>query len=162
MTDQALPPRRRSWPLIVSLLLNVLLIALIVGTILRIAHRDTGVGAGGVLAPRSVMAVVPNERDNIQKVIDAHAQKIRELRQRSIQTRRDSFTALTAPDYTPEKFAKLLDAIRVADGALEAESIAMMADSLATLTPAERAAVVEKVRKRNNSWLYRMLRPKPN
>ena len=53
-----------------------------------------------------------------------------------------------------------LQAITAADTALETESVAMMGDSIARLTPAERQAIVERVRKRNNSWLFRMFRPR--
>lgn len=161
MTDTVPPPRRRrSWLLIVSLCLNIALVPVIAAVVLRALHRDTAVGSGGVLAPRSVMAAIPDERAHIQKVIDAHSAKILQLRQASIRTRREAFAVLAAPDYTPEKFAAALDAVTAADTALEAETIAMMGDSIAKLTPAERAALVEKVRKRNRSWLWRMFKPK--
>ncbi len=160
MTDAVSPPRRRSWLLIVSLCLNIALVPVIAAVVIRALHRDTAIGSGGVLAPRSVMAAIPDERAPIQKVIDAHSAKITALRQASIRTRREAFAVLAAPDYTPEKFAAALAAVTDADHALEAESVAMMSDSLAKLTPAERAALVEKVRKRNRSWLWRMFKPK--
>jgi ABC-type thiamine transport system ATPase subunit len=65
---------------------------------------------------------------------------------------------LGASDYSPEKFAGALNQVAVADGALERESIAMMAESLATLTPAERQVMVDKVKRRNQSWFWRMFR----
>jgi hypothetical protein len=48
--------------------------------------------------------------------------------------------------------------VAAADAALEVESIGMMNDSLATLTPAERQALVDRVRKRNRSWFFHMMR----
>ncbi|MBV9904829.1 MAG: periplasmic heavy metal sensor [Alphaproteobacteria bacterium] len=159
-TPAAPPRRRRSWLLIVSLCLNIALIPVIGAVIVRAMHRDVQIGSGGILAPRSLQTAIPSERAAIQKVIDAHTAKIRELRRAAVQTRIASFNVLAAPDYTPEKFVASLDAVRQADTALETESIAMMADSLKTLTPEERAAIVEKVRKRNRSWLYRMFKPR--
>ena len=154
------PRRRRSWLLIVSLCLNIALVPVIAAVVIRALHRDTTIGSGGVLAPRSVQAAIPDERANIQKVIDAHGVRITELRAASVQARRQAFAALAAPSYTPAKMATALAAVTAADTALETESVAMMGDSLATLTPAERSAMVEKVRKRNRFWLWRMLRPR--
>lgn len=155
------PRRKRSWLLIVSLLLNAVLIALIAGTLWRVAHRDVSVGAGGgMLSPRAVQHEFPTARDRVQKIIAAHAATIKKLRAESIRTRRAAFDVLASRDYTPEKFAKALDAVRAADSALEAESITLMGEGLATLSPEERAALVEKVRKRDGYWLFRMFRPK--
>lgn len=154
------PKRRRSWLLIVSLCLNIALVPVFAAVVIRALHRDTQIGSGGVLAPRSVMAAIPDERAHIQKVIDAHSAKIRDLRQASQRARREAFAVLSSPDYTPAKLSAALGAIAAADAALETESVAMMGDSLATLTPAERQAMVDKVKKRNNSWLFRMFRPR--
>lgn len=165
MTDPAIlpPPRpRRSWLLIVSLCLNIALVPVIAAVVIRATHRDVQIGSGGVLAPRTLMTAFPSDAGKIQKVIDAHTPRIRALRRGSIDARRDAFRMLDAPGYTPEKMAKALDAVHDADTALEGESIAMMNDSLATLSPEERGALAEKVRKRNRSWLFRMFRPKAN
>lgn len=154
------PKRRRSWLLIVSLCLNIALVPVIGAVIVRALHRDTAVGSGGILAPRSLQSAIPDERGAIQKIIVAHTPKVLALRQASVRTRREAFEVLGSPGYTPEKFTVALDAVATADSALEREAIAMMGESLATLNPAERAAIVEKVRKRNRSWLFRMFRPK--
>ena len=67
------PPRpRRSWLLIVSLCLNIALVPVIAAVVVRAMHRDTAIGSGGVLAPRSLMAALPAQSSAIQKVIDAH------------------------------------------------------------------------------------------
>ncbi len=155
------PPRpRRSWLLIVSLCLNIALVPVIAAVVIRAMHRDTAIGSGGVLAPRSLMTALPAQSGAIQKVIDAHTAKIRSLRAASLRARRESFAVLASPSYTPEQMSAALQAVTAADSALETESVAMMGDSIATLTPAERQAIVEKVRKRNNSWLFRMFRPR--
>jgi uncharacterized membrane protein len=163
MDEPAAPPpkRRRSWLLIVSLCLNVALIAGIVLVVVRVAHRTAEIGAsGGALAPRALMTEVPAERAHIQAAIDAHAAKIRVLRQASLRTRREAWRVLSSPGYTPARMTAALGAVQSADAALETESIAMMNDSLATLTPSERQALVEKVRRRAGSWLFRLLRPR--
>jgi len=163
MTQEPIAPpkkRRVSWLLIVSLCLNIALIPVVAAVVIRATHRDTAIGTGGVLAPRSVMAAVPDEQAHIQKIIDAHSAKIIELRQAAARTRRQSLLVLASPDYTPEKMTAALAAVTEADLALETESVAMMGQSLAALTPAERQAIVEKVRKRNRSWLFRMFRPR--
>ena len=155
------PKRRRSWLLIVSLCLNIALIAGIALVVVRVAHRATEIGAsGGALAPRALMTEVPGESARIQAVIDAHSARIRGLREASLRTRRDAWNVLSSPGYTPARLTAALGAIQTADAALETESIAMMNDSLATLTPPERQALVEKIRKRTNSWLFRLLRPR--
>src|SRR3569832_801836 len=160
-TPPPAPPRpRRSWLLIVSLCLNIALIPVIGAVVVRALHRDVQVGSGGILAPRSLISAFPSESGRIQKVIDAHTPKIKDLRHGSLQTRREAWEILGSPGYAPDKMSKALDAVHDADAALESESIAMMADSIAVLTPAERGALVEKIRKRNRSWLFRMFRPR--
>jgi hypothetical protein len=164
MTDAAPPaPRpRRSWLLIVSLCLNIALIPVLGAVVLSALHRDVQVGTGGILAPRSLIKAFPDDSSRIQQVIAGHTPRIKQLRRGSARARLQAWQVLGAPDYTPDRMAKALEAIHAADGALEAESLAMMNDSLAVLTPAERTALVEKIRKRNRSWLFRMFRPRPN
>ncbi|HXC55928.1 MAG TPA: periplasmic heavy metal sensor [Rhizomicrobium sp.] len=161
--SEPLPPRPRrrvSWLLIVSLCLNIALLPVIAAVVIRALHRDTEVGSGGVLAPRSLMAALPDERLHLQKIIDAHTAKVLELRKGSARARKDLFMLMAAPAYTPQQMSAALAAVTAADGALEAENIAMLGDSLAALTPAERQAIVEKIRRRNRSWLFRMFRPR--
>ena len=154
----AVTKRSPSILLIVSLCLNIILIPVLAAVVVRVVHRDGMVGAGGVLAPRSVMAAVPNERDHIQTIIDEHAPKIVALRAAAAQSRRTAFMTLAAPDFSPDSFARSLAAVANADAALERENIAMMAQSLAVLTPTERQAMVTRTRAR--SWFWRLFRPR--
>lgn len=159
----SVPRRGHSILLIVSLCLNIILIPIIAAVIVRAAHRDGGVvGAGGVLAPRSVMAVVPAERDRIQAIIDQHAPKVIALRGASAEARRRAFMTLAAPDFSQDSFARSLSDVANADAALERENIAMMAQSLAVLTPQERQAMVTRTKTRNRSWFWRTFRPRPS
>jgi len=145
-------PRRPSVLLIVSLCLNVLLIPVIAVIIFRAAHHMNAVGSGGVLAPRSVMAEAPAQKDRIAAIIAKHEPKIRALRAAAADARREAFHALGAPDYTPDKLHKALAAVSDADSALERENIAMMSESLATLTPQERTDLVAHARGRFRLW----------
>jgi hypothetical protein len=156
----ATPPlRRRSWLLILSLGLNVILVVFIVAAALRGPLRPPPIGGGGMLAPRSIMAALPNAAGPVQQVIDAHTPKMRALRLAAANARREAFRELAAPDYTPQKLTAALETVRVADGALEAESITMMRDSLKTLSTADRQTLVERVR--NRSWWFRLFRRHP-
>ncbi|HEY2885631.1 MAG TPA: periplasmic heavy metal sensor [Rhizomicrobium sp.] len=145
-------PRRPSILLIASLCLNVLLIPVVAVIIVRAAHHLNAVGAGGVLAPRTVMAEAPAQKDRIAAIIARHEPKIHALRTTSADARREAFRALGAADYTPDKLRKSLAAVVDADGALERENIAMMSESLATLTPKERADLVAHARGRFRFW----------
>jgi uncharacterized membrane protein len=156
MDDALPPPRRRSRLLIVSLCVNVALLAFITLVLWRAAHVDHSIGGGpSPLAPKAVIAEFPGRTEAIQAVIAAHTQKIFALRAASAQSRREAGRVLEAPDYSPATMRKALAAIAAADAALEVESVAMSADSLATLTPAERRTLVEHLKRRNRSWLYR-------
>jgi uncharacterized membrane protein len=160
MTDTTAPRRRVSWLLIISLCINIVLMLVFVGVLYRVVHRETAIGSGGILAPRSLMTALPDERFKLQKIIGNHTPAITALRAASFRTRAEALDVLGSPDYTPEKLATALHAVTAADSALETESVAMLGESLAVLTPTERQAIVEKVRRRNRSWLFRMFRPK--
>src|SRR5689334_14159665 len=104
MTDTPPPATRprRSWLLIVSLCLNIVLIPVIGAVVIRAMHRDVQIGSGGVMAPRSLVNAFPSEAGRIQKVIAAHTPTIRELRRASVQARIQAWQVLGSPDYTPE------------------------------------------------------------
>ena len=153
MSDLSPSARRRpSILLIVSLCLNLLLIPVVVVIIFRAAHHGNAVGAGGVLAPLSVMAEAPAQKDRIASIVAKHEPKIRALRASAANARREAFHVLGATDYTPDKFHKALAAVADADSALEHENIAMMSESLGTLTPEERSSLVARARDRFRFW----------
>jgi uncharacterized membrane protein len=153
-------PRRPSVLLIVSLCLNIVLIPVIAVIIFRAAYHVNTIGSGGILAPRSVMAEAPAESDRIAAIIAGHEAKIRALRASAAGARREAFRVLAAPDYTPDKFRQALAAVADADSALERENIAMMAESLTTLTPKERETLVAHAKGRGRFWLWRAFRPR--
>jgi len=154
--DEAKP--RRNWLLIVSLCLNVALIGGIAVVAWRVAHFDLFTGSGGPLAPRTVMAQFPDREPAIEKIIAAHQARLADLRHSAATARRDVFRLFASPDYTPERMASALDAVATADVAIEREAVVMENESLATLSPAQRQTLVERVKARNRSWLFRMFR----
>lgn len=160
MSDPVAAPERRgpSVALIVSLCVNAALIGLIAIAFLRgfppPPHEPKGAG----LSPMALTRMVPAERGRIQAVMDKHHAAIRELRQRAIQARGEVFELLSAPDFDRAAFDKALAAMQSADTALETETMSTTAESIALLTPAERAAVARNVRKPHGPWLRRMFR----
>jgi len=161
MDDTLPPPRRRSWLLIASLCVNLALIAFIAVALWRLAHIDRSVGAGvSPLAPKHVIADFPGHAGAIDAVIEAHRAKIEALRAAAVSTRIASVKLLAAPDYTPQKMQAALAAVAKADAALEAEDVRMAADSLATLSPDERKTLVDRLKRRNRSWLYKTFHPR--
>jgi len=154
--DEAKP--RRNWLLILSLCLNVALVGGIAVVAWRIGHFDIFTGSGGPLAPRTVMAQFPDREPAIETIIAAHQARLADLRHNAATTRRDVFRLFASPDYTPQKMATALDAVATADVAIEREAIVMENESLATLSPAQRQALVERIKARNRSWLFRMFR----
>jgi Spy/CpxP family protein refolding chaperone len=154
--DDALPqPRRRSLALIVSLCVNVALIAFIALVLWRGAHIDRSVGAGGPLAPKSILAEFPGRTAAIDAVIAAHREKETALRAAAVEARRALGHVVASPAYTPEAMHKAFAAIAAADAALEADAVAMSDESLAALSPGERKTLVERLKRRNRSWLWR-------
>ena len=154
MSDTPPPRSRRSWFLIASLCLNVILIAMLAIGLLRLLHPP-----GSPLGNRALIAAIPAEQPVLQKLADAHAPKLAALHHGLVQARRDAFTVLGATDYTPQKMADALAAVVAADNAYERESVSLMAQGLSALTPAERQALVKRLK--NRSWLMHLLRAEP-
>ncbi len=114
---------RRSWLLIVSLCLNVALVAAVAVVAWRVAHFDIW----SMPAARSRRARswprFPDRRPAIQAIIDTHRGRIAALRRGTARARYDAFRVFGAPDYTPEKMATALDGVVAADGALERDVV---------------------------------------
>ena len=75
-----------------------------------------------------------------------------------MRARVESFRLLTEPEFDPAAFTKALAAVQTADAALETETMKITADSVAVLTPQERALVANEVRKPDRVWLKRFFR----
>lgn len=160
MSDPVVVPKRQpSVLLIVSLCLNLALIGLIAITFMRTGMgrfepHDGKVGLGA----QSLMRMVPAEQTKIQAIIDAHRPKMRELRHQAILARGESFRLLAAKDFKADDFAKSLASVDAADAALEAETMAVTAQSVAVLTPQERQDIAGKIQKPDRAELRRFFR----
>jgi uncharacterized membrane protein len=145
--------RGRTIALVVSLALNVLLVGVIAVGVTRAVNRGFIVQPGGPLAPGAVMRVVSEaRRPAIRDIQLRHRDAMRRDRQEARRARLEAFRLFGAPDYDRSAFDKALAQVREADGALEDEAIAMAKDVVATLTPEERKAVVERARRPRHWW----------
>lgn len=150
---------RPSILLIVSLCLNVALIGLVAIALTRFGmHGFEPHDAKGGLSAQALMRMVPTERAKIEVLVAARRGRLRELRAAATQARADSFSVLTSSGFDPAAFARSLAAVQSADAALETETLTLTAESIAVLTPAERARVAQSVRRPHGAWLKRMFR----
>jgi uncharacterized membrane protein len=155
MSMPEVPVRQKpSLLLIVSLCLNLALIG-VVGVMMWRSHgRDISPHeprAG--LNAQMLMRLIPAESSRIESIVATHRPRLRELRGDAMRARAESFRLLTATDFDAATFAKSLAAVQAADAALETETMKLTADSVAALTPQERALVASKVRKPDRIWL---------
>ncbi|MEI9930960.1 MAG: periplasmic heavy metal sensor [Rhizomicrobium sp.] len=160
MSDPVPAPKRQpSVLLIVSLCLNIALIALVASFYMRtgIHHAEPHEGKRG-LSAQSLMRMVPAEEGKIGAILDAHRKRMRELRRAAMQARVESFDLLQSKEFKAEDFAKSLAAVQAADAALEAETMKVTAESVAALTPQERAAIAGETQRPDRSELRRLFR----
>jgi Spy/CpxP family protein refolding chaperone len=151
------PVRQRpSLLLIVSLCLNLALIG-VVGVMLWRAHgREIGPHESRVgLSAQMLTRMVPAEASKIEGIVAEHRPRLHQLRGDAMRARAESFRLLTEPKFDSAAFAKSLAAVQAADAALETETMKLTADSVAALTPEERALVASKVQKPDRVWLRR-------
>jgi len=146
-TTPAPPPPRRSALLIISLCLNVALIAMVVvGIANGIRHARHG---REFLSPQTLMAAASSvERAKIQSIVAAHADKIRALKKADAAARLAAFKLFESPQFDRAEFARAIDAIHRADDALRQELTDLTEESVMQLSPAERQAVAAKEQRR--------------
>ena len=115
-------------------------------------HPPQTMAGQGLFAPRIVMEMVPSATDKIQIILDAHGNKMDELRFEAQSARRDARRTFMGHNFSQASFDQSLDRVKSADGALEAEVLKIMSETVAKLTPEERRAFVEKIKEHNHSW----------
>jgi uncharacterized membrane protein len=157
MSASGAPVRQKpSLLLIVSLCLNLALIG-VAGVMMWRSHgREFGPReprAG--LSAQVLIRMIPAEASNIEGIVARHRPRLHELRGDAMRARAESFRLLAEPSFDSTAFAKSLAAVQTADAALEVETMRLTADSVAVLTPQERALVASKVRKPDRIWLRR-------
>jgi uncharacterized membrane protein len=156
--DDPKPSRVRTTLLVMSLCLNVGLIALI---LVGLGRAGTGfIGQPGVMAPAQIArGLPPQQREKILDIVAEHRDAMREKRQTARRARLEAFRIFAAPTYIAGDFAQALDQVRAADAALEAEAVSMQRDVVNLLTPEQRARIAERVRVRRGArpWLRQMM-----
>jgi uncharacterized membrane protein len=157
MADPASSSRTRTTLMVMSLCLNVGLIALILVGIGRVGQ---GLIAGsGVIAPGQIARALPDAgRQKVLGVMAEHRDALHEKRRAARAARQDVFRVFTAPTYVAGDLSRALDQVRAADAALEEESVAQQRDVINSLTPDERALIADRVRERRGRPWWRRLR----
>jgi uncharacterized membrane protein len=151
--------QKASLLLILSLCLNVALLG-VVGVMLwrsneqALEPRAPKVG----LSAQMLMRLVPAEKVRIEAILTEHRPRLRELRNDAMRARVESFRILTEPNFDSTAFANALAQVQTADAALEAETMTITSDSVAALTPQERALVAGKVQKPDRASLKHFFR----
>jgi len=158
MADPA-PSRTRTTLMVMSLCLNVGLIALILVGIGRVGQGL--IGGAGVMAPVQIARVLPDAgRQKVQGIMAEHRDALRERRRAARAARMEVFRVFTAPTYVAGDLARALDQVRAADASLEEESVAQQRDVINSLTPDERKLIADRVReRRGRPWWRRLVRP---
>ncbi len=140
--------------LIVSLCLNVALLGVVGVTLWRSNERELEPRAPKAgLSAQMLIRMVPAEKAKIEAILSEHRPRLHALRGDAMQARVESFRLLTESNFDSAAFAKSLAQVQTADAALEAETMTITADSVAALTPRERALVAGKVQKPDRAWL---------
>jgi uncharacterized membrane protein len=159
--EEAARARTRTTLLVMSLCLNVGLIALILVGIGRIGR---GVPPpAGLMAPGQIArGLPPKQREEILDIVAAHRPALQAKRRAARRARLEAFRIFASPGYTADEFSRALDEVHDADAALESEAVSVERDVVNVLTPAERARIAERVRaERNRPILRRLMGPPP-
>lgn len=148
--------RTRTALMVMSLCLNVGLIALILVGIGRVGGRF--IAQPGIMAPAQIARALPSpQQEKIRDVVAAHRDTMRERRQAARKARLEAFRVFAAPDYSPGDFTRALDGVRMADAALEEEAVALQQDVVNILTPDERKMIAERIKARRERSGWRRL-----
>ncbi|MBV9331240.1 MAG: periplasmic heavy metal sensor [Alphaproteobacteria bacterium] len=154
MSDTAQQRPRASWLLIVSLCGNVALAAIVVMGILSAARHATLLSN---FSPQSLMEDASYaERGRLRAILEGHAPRLKALRMADLGARRELLDALRASALDISGFAAALKKVRSADDALRQEQEVIAIAFVSQLSPDERRAMAEKVRRR--AWWIRTFR----
>jgi uncharacterized membrane protein len=150
-------PRTRIILLVLSLCLNVALIAMLVVGMGRSGGRFFA--GPGVMAPGQIARGLPSQqREKILDLVAEHREAMRDRRRAARRARLEALRVLDAPDYASADFGRALDDVRTADAALEEGAISLQRDVIDTLTPAQRKEVAERIRARRAGPWWRRAR----
>ncbi|HEY1837817.1 MAG TPA: periplasmic heavy metal sensor [Rhizomicrobium sp.] len=139
--------RHRNIWLVLSLCLNVVLIAMVAVGFARAWQREHDAQMGGAFSGQSIVAHLPADRAaKVQAVIDAHATKLAALADAAQQARLNARLVFMSPDYQTPVYAQAQAKILAADDALETEKMKQLTEIGVLLTPDERKAIVDRAR----------------
>ena len=160
MADPA-SSRTRTTLIVMSLCLNVGLIALILVGIGRVGQGL--IGGTGMMGPAQIARALPDVgREKVQGIMAEHRDALRDRRRAARAARQEVFRVFTAPTYVAGDLARALDQVRAADASLEEESVAQQRDVINSLTSDERKLIADRVQaRRGRPWWRRLMRPNP-
>jgi uncharacterized membrane protein len=139
---------RRNVGLIVSICLNVILIAMIAVGIARAWERQREMMLGHAFSANSIVAHLPPDRAAaVQKIVDAHSYKLGLLSDDAERSRLDARPIFTAQRFDAAAYAKAQERMLKTDQAFEAERMKQMAEIAAVLTSAERQSIADRARR---------------
>lgn len=143
---------RRSIGLILSICLNVVLIAMIVVGIARAWQRERETMLGHAFSAYSIVAHLPPDRAAaVQKVIDAHAHELGILADDAERSRLEARPIFTAAKFDAAAYAKAQKRMLEADRAFQAARMKQIAEIAALLTVEEREAIADRARREPRS-----------
>ena len=156
-SSSTMSSRTRATLLVMSLCLNVGLIAFILVGIGRVSQ--VLVAGPGVMGPGQIARELPDAgRQKVTDIMAEHQDALAEKRLAARIARQRVFRALISPNYLPGNFASALDQVRAADSALEEEQVAQQRDVINALTPEERQLIVSRIlERRRPPWWRRWL-----
>jgi uncharacterized membrane protein len=139
--------RHRNIWLILSLCLNVLLIAMIAVGMARVWHRHHEDAMGPAFSAESIVGHLPPDRAaRVQAIIDRHAAAMKRLRDNATVARLRARPIFTAPRFDAAAYARAQQNLRAADDALQVERLKQLAEIAAILSAQERADIVARAR----------------
>jgi uncharacterized membrane protein len=163
MADPAPWSKGRTLLLLLSLCLNVALIAFLFVLLTRAVAGGFIGQPGGQLAPATIaQGLSPESQAKVREVQALHAEAMRQARQAARRTRLVAFRIFAAPNFNPDSFGQALEDVRAADARLEEEAILQLKDVINGLSPDERRTVVTRIRTgANRPWYRRWFTPAP-
>ena len=150
--------QKASLLLIVSLCLNVALLGVVGVMLWRSNEQPEPRAPKAGLSAQMLIRLVPAEKTKIEAIVLQHRPHLHELRSEAMRARVEAFRLLTETNFDSAAFAKSLARVQAADAAFEAETMTITAESVAALTPQERALVAGNVQKPNRASLKRFFR----
>ena len=144
-------PRRRSAALIVSICLNVALVAMILAAAGSLFfHRFHGHWQGGPLGIHAMMDVASSpERARIEDIVQRHRPHLRDLSDKAWAARTAAYKIFARPTFDQAAYVKALDQVRLENDALQAEVSATMAEAASQLSPDERQKLADRASRRS-------------